>query len=103
MMDFLRAGLLLATAIIATVLVLERGGLRQILILNLLGLVLGLLFFAFQAPDAAMAELVVGMVAQPLVFLSVLARLHRPAIPKQPGEAGESRVSPGKRGEESDT
>jgi energy-converting hydrogenase B subunit D len=79
MMAIIRGVLLAAAAIVATALLLERRGLRQILVLNLLGLILALLFFAYQAPDVAMAELAVGMVAQPLVFLSILARLHRPA------------------------
>jgi energy-converting hydrogenase B subunit D len=102
-MGVLRAALLLATAIVATALILERKGLRQILILNLLGLVLGLLFFAFQAPDLAMAELAVGMVAQPLIFLSVLARLHRPALPGPGGREEETHASRGERGGERDT
>jgi uncharacterized MnhB-related membrane protein len=41
------------------------------------GLALTLLFFAFQAPDVALSQLVVGTVAMPAMILLALARIGR--------------------------
>lgn len=49
--------------------------LRQTLLLSVYGFALTALFFAFQAPDAALSELVVGAVALPVVILAALRRL----------------------------
>jgi energy-converting hydrogenase B subunit D len=76
-MNAIRAVLLLGTAATATLLLRAGTPLRQILALNFLGLLLALLFFAYRAPDVALAEIAVGAAAQPLVYLAILARLHR--------------------------
>ncbi len=46
---------------------------RQVLVISVNGAVLGLLFFALQAPDVAFSEIVVGGAALPLMFLVTLA------------------------------
>lgn len=46
---------------------------RQSFALAANGLALSLLFFALQAPDVALSELVVGTAATPLLFLVALA------------------------------
>ncbi len=56
--------------------VTTRDPLRQVLVLGLYGLALGVLFVVFQAPDVAISELVVSSVAAPFIFLAALAKLR---------------------------
>jgi energy-converting hydrogenase B subunit D len=67
---------LLLVAVCGTCVVLARDPLRQALMASLYGLVLGLLFFVFQAPDVALSQTVVGAVALPLMILLALARVR---------------------------
>jgi uncharacterized MnhB-related membrane protein len=60
---------------VATSVALTRDPLRQAMIASLYGLVLGVLFFAFQAPDVALSQTVVGAVALPLMVLLALAKV----------------------------
>ena len=55
--------------------VLARDPLRQAMIASIYGLVLGVLFFLFQAPDVALSQTVVGAVALPLMVLLALAKV----------------------------
>ncbi|HVW54456.1 MAG TPA: hydrogenase subunit MbhD domain-containing protein [Rhizobiaceae bacterium] len=67
-------GIMLVIAAAAGLLVvLSRNPKRQIFALCANGLVLSLLFFALQAPDVALSEIVVGAVVVPLLFLVALA------------------------------
>ena len=50
--------------------------LRQPLLLSIYGLQLTLLFFAFQAPDVALSEIVVGTVGLPLIILAALRKIR---------------------------
>jgi uncharacterized MnhB-related membrane protein len=43
---------------------------------SLFGILLGILFFAVQAPDVALSEIVVGAVALPLMILLALAKVR---------------------------
>jgi energy-converting hydrogenase B subunit D len=56
--------------------VLARDPLRQAMVASIYGLVLGLLFFVFQAPDVALSQTVVGAVALPLMVLLALAKVR---------------------------
>jgi energy-converting hydrogenase B subunit D len=58
-----------------TAVVIARGPLRQTLVLSMYGLALTLLFFAFQAPDVALSEIVVSTVGLPLIVLACLRKL----------------------------
>lgn len=60
----------------ATSVVLARDPLRQAMVASIYGLVLGLLFFVFQAPDVALSQTVVGAVALPLMVLLALAKVR---------------------------
>ena len=60
----------------ATSVVLARDPLRQAMVASIYGLVLGILFFAFQAPDVALSQTVVGAVALPLMILLALAKIR---------------------------
>ena len=74
-MTFLQGALLVMLAIVATAVVVRRDPLRQTLVAGIYGLLLGLLFFAFQAPDVALSEIVVASVALPALILLTLAKL----------------------------
>lgn len=60
----------------ATVVVLTRDPLRQVLAFALYGLFLTLLFLLLQAPDVALSELTIGTAALPLILLVTLAKLR---------------------------
>jgi energy-converting hydrogenase B subunit D len=63
-------------AICATAVVLSREPLRQAMVASIYGLVLGILFFVFQAPDVALSQTAVGAVALPLMILLALAKVR---------------------------
>ncbi len=56
--------------------VLVRDPLRQTVAASLYGLVLGILFLLFQAPDVALSQIAVGAVALPLMILLALAKIR---------------------------
>jgi energy-converting hydrogenase B subunit D len=56
--------------------VLARDPLRQAMVTSIYGLMLGLLFFLFQAPDVALSQTVVGAVALPMMILLALAKVR---------------------------
>ena len=66
---------LVLVATVATAVALSRDPLRQAMVASLYGLVLGVLFFAFEAPDVALSQTVVGAVALPLMVLLALAKV----------------------------
>jgi uncharacterized MnhB-related membrane protein len=49
---------------------------RQAMVASIYGLVLGILFFVFQAPDVALSQTVVGAVALPMMILLALAKVR---------------------------
>jgi energy-converting hydrogenase B subunit D len=55
---------------------MARDPLRQAMVASIYGLVLGILFFVFQAPDVALSQTVVGAVALPLMILLALAKVR---------------------------
>jgi energy-converting hydrogenase B subunit D len=62
---------------VGTVVVAIREPLRQVLAVGIYGLLLGLVFFAVQAPDVALSQIVVGAVALPAMLLLALAKLRQ--------------------------
>ncbi len=76
-MDLLRGATLLLVAVVATGVVVTREPLAQAMVASLLGLVLGVVFTLYQAPDVALSQIVVGAVALPLVILLSLAKIRR--------------------------
>ena len=77
MMDALQVTLLVLVAAGATAVVLIRAGIRQVLMLSIYGVLLAVLFLAFQAPDVTLSELVVGAVALPIILLLTLAKVRK--------------------------
>ena len=57
--------------------VLIREPVRQVIALSGYGLLLAILFLAFQAPDVTLSELTVGAVILPILLLLALAKVRR--------------------------
>jgi uncharacterized MnhB-related membrane protein len=76
MTDALLAVLLTAVAVLATLVVVTREPVRQVIVVGIYGLALALLFFALQAPDVGLSELVVGSVALPAMLLLAIAKVR---------------------------
>lgn len=76
-MNILQGTLLVLVAVGGTAVVLVRDPLRQAIVASVFGLLLALLFFAFQAPDVALSQIVVGSVALPSMIILTLAKLAR--------------------------
>jgi uncharacterized MnhB-related membrane protein len=72
----LLAAVLLLAAATGTAVVLTRDPLHQAIMAGFNGLVLGILFLVFQAPDVAMSQIVIGAVALPLMILLALAKIR---------------------------
>lgn len=68
--------LLTLVAASGTVTVFIREPVRQAIVVGILGLLLSLLFFAVQAPDVALSELVVGAGAVPLMLTLALGKIR---------------------------
>ena len=77
LMDALQVTLLVLVAAGATAVVLVREPVRQVLALSGYGLLLAILFLAFQAPDVTLSELTVGTVVLPVLLLLALAKVRR--------------------------
>jgi uncharacterized MnhB-related membrane protein len=84
----LTAVALIAVALIGTMVVAVRDPLRQVIVAGVYGLALALLFFAFQAPDVALSELVIATAAVPLMVLLALAKI-------QENESSDADADPG--------
>ena len=56
---------------------LIRERVRQVLVLSVYGVLLAVLFLAFQAPDVTLSELTVGAVALPIILLLTLAKIRK--------------------------
>jgi len=74
-MMVLQGVLLVLVAVGGTAVVLTRDPLRQAIVVGIFGVLLGVLFFAFQAPDVALSQIVVGSVALPAMIVLTLAKL----------------------------
>jgi uncharacterized MnhB-related membrane protein len=77
MMEALQVTLLVLVAAGATAVVLIRDRVRQVLALSVYGVLLAVLFLAFQAPDVTLSELTVGAVVLPAVLLLTLAKVRK--------------------------
>jgi energy-converting hydrogenase B subunit D len=76
---------LIAVAIAGTAVVLARDPARQALIASVFGFSLAILFLAFQAPDVALSQIVVGGVALPAMIMLALRKVIR----REEAERGE--------------
>jgi energy-converting hydrogenase B subunit D len=76
-MDVLQVTILVLVAAGATAVTATRDPVRQVIVLSAYGLLLAVLFLAFQAPDVTLSELTVGSVALPILLLLTLAKVRR--------------------------
>jgi energy-converting hydrogenase B subunit D len=72
-----QAVVLVVVAIVGTAVVLARDPARQALVASVFGLSLAVLFLAFQAPDVALSQIVVGAVALPAMITLALRKVQR--------------------------
>ena len=77
LMDVLQVTILVLVAAGATGLVLIRDPARQVIALSVYGVLLAVLFLAFQAPDVTLSELTVGAVVLPILLVLTLAKVRR--------------------------
>jgi uncharacterized MnhB-related membrane protein len=77
LMDALQVTILVLVAAGATGVVLVRDPVRQVIVLSVYGVLLAVLFLAFQAPDVTLSELAVGAVVLPLLLVLTLAKVGR--------------------------
>ncbi len=75
--EVLQIFILVMVGVGGTAVVLTRDPLKQIIVLGFYGLLLGLMFFIFQAPDVALSQITVGAVALPLMVMLALVRVRR--------------------------
>ena len=75
-MTELQALALALVGLFGTAVVLTREPLKQAMVAGVFGVLLGLLFFVFQAPDVALSQIGIGSVALPLMILLALARIR---------------------------
>jgi uncharacterized MnhB-related membrane protein len=76
-MTVVQAVTLVVVALGGTAVILARDPARQALCSSIFGLSLAILFFAFQAPDVALSQIVVGAVALPAMILLALGKVKR--------------------------
>jgi uncharacterized MnhB-related membrane protein len=74
--NVLLAALLTFVGVIGTLTVLTREPVRQAIVAGVLGLALAALFFALQAPDVALSEIVVGGAGIPIMLLLAIAKIR---------------------------
>ena len=77
-MDVLQVTVLVLVAAGATLVVRTRDRVRLVLVLSVYGMLLSILFFAFQAPDVTLSELAVGAIALPLILLLTIVKVRKP-------------------------
>lgn len=76
-MEALQITILVLVAVGAAAVVLIRRPVHQVIALSVYGVLLAVLFLAFQAPDVTLSELTVGAVALPIVLLLTLAKTRK--------------------------
>jgi uncharacterized MnhB-related membrane protein len=72
----LEMSVFLLVAAAGTAVVLTRDPLNQAIVASFYGLILGIMFLVYQAPDVALSQIVVGAVALPLMILLALAKVR---------------------------
>ncbi len=76
-MIYLQMTILALVIASGTIVALNREVAGQPVTVSLFGLILSLMFMAFQAPDVALSEIAVGAVGLPLMILLAIAKLRR--------------------------
>jgi energy-converting hydrogenase B subunit D len=76
-MIVLQATILVLVGLAGAAVVLTRKPLEQAIVVSFYGILLGLMFFIFQAPDVALSQITVGAVALPLMILLALTKIRK--------------------------
>lgn len=76
-MTVLQVVALLVVAIAGTATVAVRSPARQVIVASFHGLALTIMFFVYAAPDVALSQLTVSMIAVPIMALLALAKLRQ--------------------------
>jgi uncharacterized MnhB-related membrane protein len=76
-MRLLQWVILLLVAMVATGVVLSRDPKSQVVTLSFYGVLCGLMFFIFQAPDVALSQITIGAVMLPLMIMLALTKMRR--------------------------
>jgi energy-converting hydrogenase B subunit D len=80
-MMILGTGVLILIAVSALAIVRTDDVRNQLLAVSFYGLLLGLMFFIFKAPDVALSQITIGAIALPLMLMLALTRMkHRESI-----------------------
>ena len=74
-MNAFGAALLLLVAVSGFAVVRTRDVTGQVIALSFYGTLMALVFFFFQAPDVALSQITVGMVALPLMVMLAISRM----------------------------
>jgi energy-converting hydrogenase B subunit D len=74
--EFIQVLILALVVISATGVVFMREPLKQTVMISFFGILLGIMFFVFQAPDVALSEITIGAVALPLMILLALSKVR---------------------------
>ncbi len=77
---------LVLVAASGTAVVLVRDPLRQAVVVSFYGSLLAGLFFAFQAPDVALSQIVIGSVGVPLMLLMAIAKVRKRELERERDE-----------------
>jgi uncharacterized MnhB-related membrane protein len=75
-MIVLETAVFLLVAAGGTAVALTRDPLNQAIVASFYGLILGIMFLVFQAPDVALSQITVGAVALPLMIVLALAKVR---------------------------
>ena len=75
-MTAVQAVAIVAVAIAGGSVALLTDPLRETFLLGIYGMTLSALFFALQAPDVALSEIVVGTIGLPLIILAALRKVR---------------------------
>jgi len=89
-LDYLCLAVVVACAVLTVLMRNLNGG---VMALSAMGMVLALLFVVLAAPDVAQAEIVVGAIALPVLYLIAIGKLR--TVIRDEGELGEDEASDG--------
>lgn len=84
-MRLLQCVVLLLVAVGAPGVVLSRDPKGQVVTLSFYGLLCGMMFFIFQAPDVALSQITIGAVMLPLMILLALTKMRRQNLERKGG------------------
>jgi uncharacterized MnhB-related membrane protein len=88
-MTVVQAVAIVAVAIAGGAVALISDPVRQTLVLGIYGLCLTFMFFALQAPDVALSEIVVSTIGLPVIVFAALRKISRHEQRREDAEDGE--------------